>query len=294
MIVSSAVFDAACQAKFHMLWFFAGEGFNQLVKFIFSVVTITTALYGAQLLSQHQEIGNMLNIMNEFEANNEYETWIPHISLITAVTTALMAFIQPLLYYGMWDHSAIEVVYLSSYELGQDIYIWDWKSMNITENKVFDSFTKRNAINFVLGSVKMSRDFFSNLLMGMLWDLISMVVVVLFCWRQWFIRKHLMRIKDNVADLDSNTAVNLQAEREMVWKKSRKYAGAFQSVNQVFGPFLPFFHVRHVLMCAYFLSICILPDENNTAIVYLFYLYTIMKAEAMYIISAKIDEQVKF
>ncbi len=217
---------------------------------------------------------------------------MPNISILLGILTAVVAFALQIFSFGMWDESFLETILYSSYFMGQNLFLWNFRNITSTNDLLFDQFFEATASNISLGIILMIRDYLSSLCIGMMWDLILIVALVLSCWKNVFITKHAMSIVENVGPSNSLDARTLQTTREVVFKKWRAYKIVYKFVNVVFGPFLPLYHVTNVLMYAFFLSICILPDETNTAIVYISYVYDIVKSEITYAISSRLTQQV--
>lgn len=252
-----------------------------------------TAIYYACLLCRSNYISDMTNVIDVFEAEDQYVPWIPKLAPVCATVSILVSFCYQMFAFGMWDESFVEVILLSSHSLSQDILLWDWKNLTSSNDKLYEQYSDLTNTNVTLGILCFVRDFFSNLYMGMMWDLIPIVNIVMSSWKHVFLTNHVMDVLDNIKPTNSLAARTRQREREFVFKKWRAYRIVYKFVNIVFGPFLPMFHIRNVLMYAFFLGICILPDETTTAIVYVNYLYDILKAEVTYAVSSRLTQQVR-
>ncbi len=126
----------------------------------------------------------------------------------------------------------------------------------------------------------------------MMWNLIPIVNIVMSNWKYLFLVNHVMNVLENIKPTDLLSARIQRRERELVFKKWRAYRIVYKFVSIVFGPFLPFFHIRNILMYAFFLGICLLPNETTTTIVYVNYFYNILKAEITYTVSSRLARQV--
>lgn len=236
-------------------------------------------------------IAEMISSINEYENLDNYETRMPFLTIIVATSTVTMSLALPIFYYGMWEEP-VDILLDNSYGLSLDLFLWNWRNMTIVDDQLYEKFSENTATNIGLGFINILQDFFAHLLLGMLWDLMQTAIGAFYCWRQVFIVNDVNKVLENTTNLNSEERQELQEARELVFKKWCRFNPVDKSVNGVFSPLLPLFHMRNVLMYAFLLSICFLPDESTHCIVYVYYAYNLVKAEITYIISSKIAEQV--
>ncbi len=289
--MTCSIFDAVCRAKVCFLLFLNGERFNRFVYFGFHLINLVITMHGTFSLSQTKIIAKMIRSIEAYEELDYYEIRMPYVTIVVATTTLIMSFALPIFFYGMWDEP-IDIFLDNSYGLSLDLFMWNWKNMTDVNEQLYDKFSENTAINVGLGLINILQDFFANMLTGMLWDLMQTVIGAFYCWRQVFIVNDVTDVLENATDQKSEEAQVLQAAREKVFKKWRMFKPVDKNVNQVFSPLLPLFHMRNVLMYAFLMSICFLPDESTHCILYVYYAYNLVKAEITYIISSRIAEQV--
>ncbi len=154
------MFDLARKAKYWLLCFLSGDGFNAFVKFACYLMSSGTAIYYACLLSRSKEISKMTNVVNLFEDEDRYETWMPKLAPLCAIISLLISFCYQSFAFGMWDESYVEVILLSSYSLSQDLLLWDWKNFTTAYDQLYKQYSDHTATNIVFGILCFIRDFF--------------------------------------------------------------------------------------------------------------------------------------
>lgn len=294
VVVGCAVFDEACQAKLYFLDFLDGKGFNAVVASIFHAVSAAIAIYGTLCLRRKNDIKDMISAIDAYEKEDHYDAWITNLSPVIAIVTATIALAGPTFQHGIQDEPVTDTVLISSWELSTELFIWHSKNMTTKRDHLYDQFAVYTWSNMFLGCVKITRDFFSNLMFGMIWDFWLIVVLVMLLLKRGLM-KNVKQLAINVErPEDQNAGEILQRSREMQWRKYRRIRPVFHYLNVVFGPLLPLFHARNVLMYALLISMCILPDEraNASPVIGLIYAYNLAKAEIMYVISSRIAGQV--